>query len=386
MSERVLLVDDEPNVLQGFKRQLRKDYQVELAVGGQAALLRLKEDGPFAVIVSDMQMPEMTGAELLSKTKDLYPNTVRVMLTGNADQNTAAIAVNEGRIFRFLNKPCPPERLANTLDAGLEHYRLITAEAELLNKTLAGSVRMLTQVLSMSMPELFGLTHQARDWAKAIAPRLGVGPVWQVEIAAMLMHVGFVALPHEAIKFYLEGESIPEKYQSLIAGTPKLGSDLVTVVPRLEQVAEIIRQQNEPPTDPTPMASRILHAIGAYQRLIRFRSSRDVLEIMKDKSKYDPYVVQHLGTVITETRGRKPVRISQLKDGMVLHSGIQDNAGRLLLAAGMEVHQAMIQKLTILADSPNGVREPIEVQTNDATDSDTEQSSVEVSHLMFEGV
>ncbi|MCC9600446.1 response regulator [Stieleria sp. JC731] len=386
MTERILLVDDEPNILQGFKRQLRKDYDVELAVGGIEALKTLKNDGPFAIVVSDMQMPEMTGAELLSKIKDLYPNTVRVMLTGNADQNTAAIAVNEGRIFRFLNKPCPPDQLAKTLDAGLEHYRLITAEAELLNKTLAGSVRMLTQVLSMTMPDLFGLTHQARHWAKMIAPRLGVGPVWQVEIAAMLMHVGFVALPREAIVAYLKGGTIPQNFQSLIANTPQLGCDLVSAVPRLETVAEIIRQQHGPAADPTPLASRILHAIADYQRFVRTDSSRDVLEKMKGLKEYDQYVIQALGKVICETRGRQAVGINQLKDGMILHAGIQDNSGRLLLAAGMEVHQAMIQKLTILSQSATGVREPIEVQSDEPVDSDTTESTVEVSHLIFEGV
>ncbi|MCD0460184.1 response regulator [Roseiconus lacunae] len=386
MTETILLVDDEPNILQGFKRHLRKDYQVELAVGGKEALKVIKEKGPFAIVVSDMQMPEMSGAELLRRVKDDYPSTVRVMLTGNADQNTAAVAVNEGQIFRFLNKPCPPDQLAKTLDSGLEHYRLITAEAELLNKTLAGSVRMLTQVLSLTMPELFGFTYQARQWAKLIAPRLGIGPAWEVEIAAMLMHVGFVALPRETIHAYLSDGSIGDEHQSLIDGTSQLAFDLISVVPRLENVAEIVRRQYDVPSDPTPQASRVLHAIADYQRFVRHQSSREVLERLKDKQTYDPYVVQALGNVITETRGRKAVGIDGLKDGMILHSGIQDNSGRLLLAAGMEVHQAMIQKLTILAQSATGVREPIEIQTTETDDSDMDESSVEVSHLLFEGV
>ena len=382
MTSKILLVDDEPNVLQGFKRHLRKQYDLKLAVGGQAALETIEADGPFAVIVSDMQMPEMSGIELLSKIGEHNPNTVRIMLTGNADQKTAADAVNEGRIFRFLSKPCPPDQLAKTLDQGLEHYRLLTAEAELLNKTLAGSVRMLTQVLSLTMPDVFGLTHQARRWARLIALRIGIGPIWQVELAAMLMRVGFVSLPKETIDEYLSGKQLSEHSATLIDATPKLGHNLVAEVPRLEPVAELILHQSDPPIKSTPVASRILRAISDYQRFARLLSSREALLQLKNKTIYDQEVAAALAEVISETRGNKSVTIAELSDGMVLHSDIQDHSGRLLLAAGLEVHRAMIQKLTMLSRSTMGVREPIEVQATEPVSNDVVEP-VEVSHLLF---
>ena len=125
MNKSILLVDDESNILQGFKRHLHRNYDLELAVGGQAALDLIADHGPFAVVVSDMQMPEMSGVELLREVSRRSRHTVRVMLTGNADQQTAVDAVNEGSIFRFLNKPCKPEELALTLDAGIEHSVLM---------------------------------------------------------------------------------------------------------------------------------------------------------------------------------------------------------------------------------------------------------------------
>ena len=88
MSEKILFVDDEPNVLQSIQRQLRKRFDMVTAEGGEEALRILKEQGPFAVIVSDMRMPGMNGVELLAQAKDLHPDTVRLMLTGNADQET----------------------------------------------------------------------------------------------------------------------------------------------------------------------------------------------------------------------------------------------------------------------------------------------------------
>src|SRR5205085_9651219 len=92
----------------------------------------------YAVVVADMRMPKMDGVELLSRLRTLTPTTVRIMLTGNADQQTAIDAVNEGHIFRFLNKPCPPETLEKTLRAALNQHHLITAEKELLELTLTG--------------------------------------------------------------------------------------------------------------------------------------------------------------------------------------------------------------------------------------------------------
>lgn len=100
--EKILIVDDDKNLLSGIRRQLREHFEVTIAVGGAQALEALTEKGPFAVIVSDMRMPEMTGVELLGAFKERAPETVRMMLTGNADQNTAADAINSGSIFRFF--------------------------------------------------------------------------------------------------------------------------------------------------------------------------------------------------------------------------------------------------------------------------------------------
>lgn len=362
MTNKILLVDDETNVLQGFKRHLRKAYDIELAVGGQAALDAIDQNGPFAVVVSDMQMPEMSGVELLSKVCEINEHTVRIMLTGNADQKTAVDAVNEGNIFRFLCKPCPPEKLAQAIDAGLEHYRLVTAEAELLSKTLSGSVRMLTQVLSLAMPEAFGLTQEARTLSRSVAEKIGVGPMWQIEMASMLMRVGCVSLPKDALTAFLAGGSLSQKHAEMIAETPKVGHGLVSAIPRLQRVAEFILAQNEPPIDGTPIASRILRAVGDYQRFRATASALDSLKRLDNTNVYDPQVVEALAEVISEFCEIRDVMISDLRAEMILETNVEDTAGRILVASGTEVHEAMIQKLNMLRRSGTGVREPIQVR------------------------
>src|SRR5258706_15301543 len=131
MAERILLVDDDPNLLDGYRRSLSRDFLMETALGAQLALKLAAENGPYAVIVSDMRMPGMDGVQFLSKIKAQSPDTIRVMLTGNADMDTAVHAINEGSIFRFLNKPCSKETLAKTLTAALVQYRMVIAEKQL---------------------------------------------------------------------------------------------------------------------------------------------------------------------------------------------------------------------------------------------------------------
>ncbi len=369
MTDKVLLVDDEPNVLEGFKRHLRKSYNLQLAIGGEAALEAISNNGPFAVVVSDMQMPKMSGVELLSRIRQVNEHTVRIMLTGNADQKTAVDAVNEGNIFRFLNKPCPPEQLAQAIDAGLEQYRLVTAEAELLNKTLSGSVRMLTQVLSLAMPQAFGLTQEARTLVRSIAERMGVGPLWQVEMAAMLMRIGCVSLPEDVLGKYLKCESLEPKEQQLVDETPKLGQNLISAIPRLQGVAALIGAQNDLPQGDTPVASRILRVVGDYQRFRTSELAFAVIKRLENDPAYDAQIVRILGDVIDAHCESRQVPVLGLREGMLLESHIEDRSGRILVAAGAEVHDAMIQKLTMLRRSDVGVREPIQVRVMTSSDS-----------------
>lgn len=362
MTNRILLVDDDPNVLQGFKRHLRKDYDLELACGGHEAVELFATKGPFAVVVSDMQMPEMTGLELLTKLQKLDEHAVRIMLTGNADQKTAVDAVNEGNIFRFLSKPCPPEMLAKTLDAALRQHQLVTAEAELLSKTLAGSVRMLTQVLSLAMPKAFGMSQEARTLARRIAEALGEGPIWQVEMAAMLMRVGCVSLPEEVLEKYLSDEALSATEEKLVAQTPRLGQGLLGSIPRLEDVARLIAHQNNPPTPSTPMTARILKVVGDFQRFRSGGSPFSALKRLRGDSDYDATIVNVLDELITQACEARNVTVSELAEGMVFDENVQDNLGRNLIVSGTEIHEALIQKLVMLQRSGSGVREPIRVQ------------------------
>jgi len=124
MAEKILFVDDDPAVLEGYQRLLSKNFEIETASGAEQALSMLAADESIAVVVSDMRMPKIDGAQFLAKVMVKFPEAIRIMLTGNSDLAAAMRAVNEGNIYRFLTKPCDKEELVRSLEAALVKHRL----------------------------------------------------------------------------------------------------------------------------------------------------------------------------------------------------------------------------------------------------------------------
>ncbi|RJO66216.1 MAG: response regulator [Myxococcales bacterium] len=133
---RILFVDDEPEFLSGIEAMLRSRYQVSTALSGVEGIRRIEKEGPFPVVVSDLKMPLMDGVEFLKQVRRLDPGSVRILLTGKADTPAAMDAVNEGNIFRFLGKPCPPPLMAKAIEDALEQFRIVTLDRRLLERKL----------------------------------------------------------------------------------------------------------------------------------------------------------------------------------------------------------------------------------------------------------
>jgi DNA-binding NtrC family response regulator len=148
-SGRVLFVDDDQNALESFKRLLHGTFQVETALDSNQAFAAIQVFGPFEVIISDMKMPGMDGAEFLAKVRHLAPNSVRMVLSGHKDIDRAIEAVNEGRIFRYLTKPCEKDELIRAIELALAHYRTRTEDKKLAKqaKAIKSQVDSLSNVL-----------------------------------------------------------------------------------------------------------------------------------------------------------------------------------------------------------------------------------------------
>ena len=128
MNNKILCVDDEESILKGFQLNLRKDFELHMASNGAEGLEVFERERGFALVLSDMRMPEMNGATMLSEIKKRDHEVVTVLLTGHTDFESAMAAVNEGNVFRMLSKPCPPDTLIKVLNAGLEQHDLIKSK------------------------------------------------------------------------------------------------------------------------------------------------------------------------------------------------------------------------------------------------------------------
>ena len=186
MYSSVLFIDDDFKILNSFKRSLTPEFKVFVAESPEEGLRMLKDKGPFSVLVSDMRMPGMNGMEVLCRAREINPDTVRVLLTGYADQQAAIDAVNKGNVFRFLTKPCGLHTLVPVLEEGIRRYQLAMIEKGVAERTLSGVAGLLNQVLTMVNPaaqrKACRLKRYCRHMACACAPQ----DRWVVETAAML--------------------------------------------------------------------------------------------------------------------------------------------------------------------------------------------------------
>lgn len=352
MSKKILFVDDEQNVLSGLERSLRREFEVNTALSGLDGLAAIQNNGPFAVVVSDMRMPGMDGIEFLSRVKEESPDSVRIMLTGNADIQTAIDAVNKGNIFRFLNKPCSHELMTTILHSALDQHQLVTAEKELLEKTVSGCVQMLTEILALSNQTAFGHATRVRHLVGQIARELNFQNRWQVEVAAMLSQIGFVSIPEETFQKFYNGYNLTVEENNLIHSHPQLGADLVAHIPRLETVARIISYQekhyngkgfprDEVSGDNIPAGARILKVALDFDKIAEGKLSQ--IEAFKEIEKrvdcYDPQVVKALKRIIDTTveYEKKQLNLPDIRPGMKLAEGIRNVYGNLLLESGYEI-------------------------------------------------
>lgn len=243
MTKRILLVDDEDRVLHSFTRNLELEYEVYTASGADRALEVIDEDGPFAVIITDMRMPDVDGLEFIKRARDVAPHSVYMMLTGNQDLETATAAINEGQIFRFMNKPIAMSPLRATLDAGLRQYELINLERELLQRTFCGAVTVLTDLLESSHRDLFGRASAIETFAKGIQTHLGIEERWEFRLACRLSLIGFMSLPEEENAAYGDPTISDEEWLTMLNEASQIGRDLLRKIPRIETVADIIGDQ-----------------------------------------------------------------------------------------------------------------------------------------------
>lgn len=349
MNGKILLVDDEQMLLDSLRRELGQQYEVDIASSGAEGLEKITALGPYALIVSDFRMPKMDGIKFLTQAMQVAPDTVRMILTGNADLPTAIEAINQGHIFRFLSKPCNGKQLTQALDAGLRQYELIMAEKELLENTLKESVTMMTEMLAIVNPKAYGRSLRIHQLVAHIVKELHISNGWQYEMAAALSQLGWITFSEQMLNKIENNQPFNAKEALVFSNHPYTASKLIKDIPRLEQVTKIILGQDRsindlclepsiPDAYTVDLGSHILKVCIDYDKYIMEGLLHDqALAMLKSRqNNYLPKILEALSSLrsfkpIPEGWRVKHISIKELEVGMLVLEPIRDLTGKILL-------------------------------------------------------
>ncbi len=373
--EKILFVDDEPNILMAIQRQLHNLYHIETADNGKKAIQLIHDNGPFAVAVVDMRMPGMDGVTLLKNIKEISPDTTRMMLTGNADIATAIQAINEGSIFRFMQKPWAGDQLIQCLNSGIRQYQLTRVEKDILEKTLYSTVKVLLDILSLTNPVSFSKTQRLLTYGKHIINNMQLENAWQYEIALMLSQIGTIVIPTELLLKQYSNANLTDEEIDILLQHPQVSQKLIEKIPRLQNIAKMILfqnqalselKENEKVTNQIILfgAQLIKISVDLDRMFIKEISLSNAIQDMLSKpliylenfvTSLEDYHIKTMDNVI------KLITVDKLDSFMVTAQNIEDIHGRVLLAKDQEISVATIEYLKTFSKRV-GIKEPFQVK------------------------
>ncbi len=403
---RVLVVDDEPSILSSLRRLLRHaGFEVFLADSGEEGVALLERE-TVDVVLSDMRMPGMDGAEFLEIVFTRWPETKRILLTGYSDVSATIAAVNRGKIWRYIAKPWDDGDLLLTVQQALGHRNLIRENARLLqltrdqndelktlNATLEARVEARTQelaqalktlrqtfvstinvfsgVLEMRGGVLAGHSRRVADHARKVAARLGMADaeVQEVFLAGLLHDIGKIGLKDELIDHPFHGLSAESRAE--VMKHPERGEMLLMPIHQFSGIGLLVRHHHEQFDGSgypdalsgfqIPLGARILCVVNDYDALQlgtlvsrALRPPEALQYLVENRGKrYDPAVVDAFGEVLVEQSRpdelvEVPLRPVSLQAGMRLTRDLMHRDGYLLLARDHILTQPEIAQLVRL--------------------------------------
>lgn len=399
---RVLLVDDETNVLAALRRALRpRGFDIETAESGEGGV-QVLAGGGFDAVISDMRMPGMSGAAFLACARERQPHAVRILLTGQADVDSAMAAVNGGEIFRFFCKPWDDQQLVQALHDGIAREQLrrerdallalthvqnaqlqqanddlerrvaertgeLAAANERIKTDFMSTVRLFSSMIERRGSIGTGVSRSVARLVRQIAARVGMDDAAQQDatFAALLEDLGKIALPDRLL-------TVP--FATLVAGDrseflrhPLHGESYLMALPSLHNAARILRALYERydgrgtpdglAGESIPLGARVLRVASDFERLRAGTLERQrpdtaaACEWLRKGSttRYDPRIVEIVaGLMIAPARERRRVvslRPVALRPGMVLAADVVSAAGVLLLSQDYVLDATLIASL-----------------------------------------
>ena len=409
---RVLCVDDEANILSALRRLFRPHgYAIVIAHSGAEGLAALEAQA-FDLVISDMRMPEMNGAQFLEQVHQRWPDTMRILLTGYADITSTIDAVNKGRVFRYISKPWNDEDLLMTVRQALEHKALAreklrlealttrqnealreinaTLEARVIERTEAlreanervkasflTSIKVFTNLMELRGGPLVGHSRRVADLARRIARHMGLeGQVVQDIFLASLLHdIGKIGLPDTLLARSVTDMNGEDTH--LYRKHPVTGEQALMALEDLHGAAKLVRGHHERFDGKgfpdgllgefIPIGARILSVANDFDSLQigtiapRRMSAEAATRLIVDYSgkRYDPDVVEAFLAVTSAVEApasnteERALNVDMLEPGMVLTRDLMSRQGYLMLAADFTLTRGIIRQIADYAEAEN---------------------------------
>lgn len=399
---RVLCVDDEQNILSSLRRLFRpQGYQIQVA-GSGAEGLQLLEAEPVDLIISDMRMPEMDGAQFLEQVRQRWPDTIRILLTGYADIASTVDAINKGEIYRYISKPWndsdllmvvrhaleglslkrEKERLEVLTAAQNEALKDLNANLELkvmertvelrqahdkLKTSFLTSIKVFANLIELRGPALAGHSRRVADLARKIATvmKLNAAECQDIFLAGLLHDIGKIGLPDALLAKPVPNFTGDEL--GLYRKHPAMGEQALMALAELRGAAMIVRAHHERYDGQgfpeglsglaIPIGARILAVANDFDglqigtlsmRRLHLEDARKLIAESRGR-RYDPAVIeaflQASGGIELESNGEEQIGTANLHPEMVLARDIMSRDGVLLLAADHVLDASLIRQI-----------------------------------------
>jgi len=399
----VLCVDDEPNILSALKRSLRTEHWRVLTAGGGVEALETLAREEVDLVISDMRMPGVDGAQLLEQISQRWPEVIRILLTGHADMGATIAVINRGKIFRYLNKPWDDEELRATVRQGLDlsaleqekrrlealtqqqnvqlhdanvllEQRVAERTADLsrahdkVKRSYLTSIKVFSGLLELREGRLAGHGRRVAEMSRKLANAMGCtdDEAQQIFVAGLLHDIGLIGVP-DTLLAKTVARYTPQEI-ALFHRHAAIGEQALMPLEEMQVVATLIRAHHERfdgqgfpdkrAGNDIPLGARILAIVDTFDDLqnghlvetsLSIQEARTVIRHSRG-TQFDPEVLDVFLHITEPERAKAPpahvvITSAQLEPDMVLAKDLVSTTGVLMLTAGQPVNALLIRRI-----------------------------------------
>ncbi|ACU89546.1 HD domain-containing phosphohydrolase [Desulfomicrobium baculatum] len=376
----ILIVDSDGKSLTAMQRKLRKSFETHIALGPRLGLQRIREEGPYALVLAEFSMPEMDGIDFLAEVRTLCPETTRVLVSRSPmDVASLMRAINSGKIHHVLPASCEEATLGAAVQEGVDHYKRISTSAGNMHEVHAIFAKAVHELVCWLRGDVRGVISPLLPLLRSLGQKAQNPMPTITETAILLSIIGLIVLPPTVLEKIVRGQTLTDDELLIFARHPEHAVEWVRHLPQLQEVANVLREyanalhlcllpeSAEPAERPAISMEATLLAMVLEYRLAGYAQleNAEILARMRRNSLYSQTLVKAFEAVLLDLdQDEVELSLDGLQPGMVLARaviGIRDGVEVVMVPEGYELSRTTI--VFLRQSARNGqVREPFFVR------------------------